>query len=72
MSGKPFSLRTGAFNRRVSIRCAFKEGVQTVLGWLVAKAAVVKGDGWAGYVPARPLLRSLANGSPLPSLARGG
>lgn len=26
MSGKPFSLRTGAFNRIVSIRCAFKGG----------------------------------------------
>lgn len=26
MSGKPFSLRTGAFNRIVSIRCAFRGG----------------------------------------------
>lgn len=69
MSGKPFSLRTGAFNRSVSIRCAFKEGVQTVLDWLVRQSSCCKGR-WLGRICARVPIASLL-GQRMSSLSRG-
>lgn len=58
MSGKPFSLRTGAFNRIVSIRCAFKGGVQPVLDCLLSQSSLCKGR-WLGRICARAPIASL-------------